>query len=105
MNRSLIFCLFFAFLIMVAVPLFSALPPFVQRAREIETIVSDPALYQMLGSAEAIEQIVKVEGGYLILTRNFLVRAEVEYFSTRRPGPASYQIHFKEPVPLREYFH
>lgn len=81
---------------------YAVLPPFAQSLREIDAIVSDPELYRLLGSAEAFQQILKTEGGYAVLTKNYYLRVDVQYLPTQRIGPVSFQLRYSQPVDLRE---
>ncbi len=80
---------------------YAALPPFAQSAREIDAIVTDPDLYELLGSAEMIEQIIKTDGGFAVISTHYYLRVDVEYLPSRLVGPASFQLRFGQPIDLR----
>jgi hypothetical protein len=80
---------------------YAALPPLAQGIREIDAIVTDPELYQLLGSSEAIQQVIKTEGGYAVLTRNYYLRVNVKYIPNQLIGPASFELRFSQPIDLR----
>lgn len=81
---------------------FAILPPLAQSSRELQTILSDGRFLELLGSAGLLHSIVKTEEGYLIVTRDHALRVDVEYLRTHRIGPASFQLHFHEPVNINE---
>lgn len=83
-----------------------ALPPGVQRTRELLAILKDPRLYELFESVEIIERIEKTETGYRIETDNFSVSIDIKYLSHQGhpPGPAKFELEFKQPV-LRGDFH
>jgi hypothetical protein len=80
--------------------LFAALPPLAQSSREIQAVLSDSQLQTLLGSAEGVQEIIRTEGGYVVMTQNYLLRVDVEYLSASRPGPVPFRLHFQEPVEL-----
>jgi len=73
----------------------AALPPMAQSIREIEAILSDPQLYQILGSAEMIQRIEQIEHGhYIVLTRNHSLQVTLNFIPLGHPGPAKFSIEF-----------
>ena len=80
--------------------LFAALPPLAQSSREIQALVADSRIHTLLGSAEAIEEIIRTASGYVVMTKKNLLRVDVEYQSASRPGPVPFKLHFHEPVEL-----
>ena len=87
-------------LIAVGLPAWALLPPLAQSVREMEAILEDPRLYDLLGSGETIEQILRTPEGYLVLTRRYAVRVELEYSSQRKIGPAEFELYFSDLIPL-----
>jgi hypothetical protein len=75
--------------------LFSALPPLFQNIAEIKAILIDKRLGQLLESGESIEEIKKVDDGYLIITNQHKLLAKVIYKPISRPGPAQFDIDFE----------
>jgi|SRR5579872_5411668 len=76
-----------------------ALPPAIQRMKEIQAIMAHPFLYDHLGASELIESIEKTENGYLIYTQNYSISVEVVYISEgRKIGPVEFRLEFSEPV-------
>ncbi len=87
-------------LFICTLPAWALLPPLAQSVREMEAILEDPRLYDLLGSAESLQQILRTPEGYLILTRKYAVRVELEYAMQRKIGPASFELSFSDPIPL-----
>ncbi len=81
-------------------PRLGALPPAIQRMRELKSILADPFLYDRLGASELIESLEKTDNGYIIHTQNYSVSVEVVYLHEgRKIGPAEFRLEFSEPVP------
>ncbi|MEN9655054.1 MAG: hypothetical protein RL235_1166 [Chlamydiota bacterium] len=83
-----------ALLLFATTSLFAVLSPLAQSAREIDTILSDTRLYDVIGSGEAIVQIIKTEGGYVLLTPQHIVKVDVLYLPSHRVGPIEFKIEF-----------
>ena len=82
--------------------LFAALPPLAQSIREIEPLLVDPRLQEWLRSAVAIQEILYIDGGYLVRTQNYFLRVDVEYLkTTKQAGPILFQLHFHHPIHLK----
>ena len=88
-------------MLMLSGSVYAALPPFAQSLREIDAIVSDPEFYELLGSAEAVQQILKTDGGYAVMTRNYYLRVDVQYLPNQKIGPAAFKLRFSQPIDLR----
>lgn len=86
-------------LILVAMQLqvFALLPPFYEGAKEIDAILSDPALSPLSG--EQILRISKTENGYEIETTNHIVFVIVEMIASESIGPAQFKLSFSELIP------
>lgn len=79
---------------------FQALPPAVQRIRELSALLSDPRLYSALGNADRIESIQRNENGYLIQTEYYTMQVNIKYIEeTRFCGPAKFEFEFCQPIP------
>jgi len=77
----------------------AALPPAVQRSREMEAILTSPELYDLLGPTEMIDSIEKTEEGYLVRTSNFYVEVTIVYLrDVRKIGPVEFRLEFSDPV-------
>ena len=91
------------FLILCAVlvwqtSLSAVLPPLYQGINELKDLLNEPKLGELLQSGEVIEEIKKVDNGYLIITNKHELLAEVVYQTNRRVGPAEYTIVLHQPV-------
>ena len=86
--------------IAVAHPMVAALPPGIQRTRELLALLQDPRLFDLLGSAEMIELIEKTEMGYLLYTDHFKLAVNVHYLprTDRFAGPVKFALEFEQPV-------
>lgn len=82
--------------------LFGALPPLAQSSKEIQAILADPRLQEQLGSAEVIHEIIRTNGGYVVMTQSYSMRVDVHYSNEpRRIGPVSFHLEFYPPVDLK----
>ncbi len=81
---------------------FAALPPLAQSSREIQAMLGDSHMQEYLGSAEMVQNIIRTEGGFAIMTQHYLMRVDVEYKSLGGGfvGPAAFDLHFYPPVDL-----
>jgi hypothetical protein len=82
--------------------LFAVLPPLAQNIREIEAMLADSRFYEALGSPEMIQDIIHIDGGYLVLTQHYALRVEVHYLPAQRIGPAAFELIFQPPMVLKE---
>lgn len=80
-----------------AISSFAALPPLAQSQREIQALLTDPHLQEGLGSAESIQEVIRTETGYVVMTQNYSMRVDVIYGETTRPGPVPFQLQFHPP--------
>jgi hypothetical protein len=92
--KKWIFCLLFASIG------FAALPPLYQTSNEIKEILNDERLYEKLGSASAIQGIIKAANGWVVITNKYYLNVFVEYLPTKRMGPANFELHFSNPIEL-----
>ena len=89
------------FLVCFSWSLFGALPPLVQQGRELEALLAHSSFYESLGSAETLEQIIRTEKGYLILTGHYAMQVEIIYGSSRgQIGPTPFELKFYPPIAL-----
>ncbi len=94
-------------LVFLASTTFAVLPPLAQNTRELQAILADPRLYESLGGAELIRELIRTEEGYLILTQNYAMQVEVIYEGRgdqKWVGPAQFHLEFHRPVALRGSF-
>ena len=91
------FSLFLTFLI-ASQTLFAALPPLAQSIREIQSILSAKEFKDLLNSAESIETISYLDGGYLVITNKSLIEVRIEYLerNDRLAGPLEYRLEFRK---------
>ena len=59
-----------------------------------------PELSQALHSGEIINEISRVENGYLIVTNYNVLFVEVKYIKTDKIGPFRFKLYFHDPMPL-----
>lgn len=91
------------FFLIVAVVLgskgFALLPPLAQSIKEIKAIVGDKRLYNSFEPGEVIQDIIRLEEGYLILTTHYEMVVGVRYnhSTSARVGPARFQLEFHNP--------
>ena len=89
-------------LIFLSSSVFAALPPLEQSSREMQAILTDRQLRQVVGSGESIEEIGKIEGGYLLTTSQHTVFVEVRYQKSEgKIGPAQFELVFHPSSGLR----
>lgn len=87
------------FLVITATALQAVLPPLAESAREIKALVSDPKLYELLGSPEIILSILRTETGYAVKTQHYDLQVDVHYLhSEAMAGPARFEFLFHEPT-------
>lgn len=72
-----------------------ALPPFAQTSREIQAILQSPETHRLIGSAEAILEIIRQENGYLVISTHHELFVEVQYPHTGKIGPADFELVFR----------
>ncbi|MBS0604181.1 MAG: hypothetical protein JSS60_03975 [Verrucomicrobia bacterium] len=87
-----------AVLILASSSVFAALPPLAQSNREIQAILQSPETYRLLGGADPIDQIIRSENGYLLITRKTELLVDISYLHTGKIGPAEFELHFHSPV-------
>ncbi len=73
---------------------FTSLPPLYQGIKEIEAILQSKELFQYLSSADLIEEIVRIEGGYTILTKKKTVYIAVIPKKEKKIGPKAFELEF-----------
>ena len=73
-----------------------ALPPNVQRQREMEAILREA--YKHIPDGESIMQITKTEYGYEIITDHYSIPVEIHFLPQENIGPARFEVIFQRPV-------
>jgi hypothetical protein len=91
------------FFILLASTTFAALPPLAQSTRELQALLADHRLYESLGSAERIKEILRTEHGYLVLTENYALRVDIQYGGghSKVIGPIHFEFNFHSPADLK----
>lgn len=81
---------------------FALLPPLAQSTRELRALLDDNRFYSSLGSAEQIQEIIRNETGYLIVTQNYSMQVDIKYGGRdhRIIGPARFEFTFNPPIEL-----
>jgi len=86
-------------LFLLTTSVYAALPPFAQSTKEIKTLLSEPHLQQLLGSAEPIRHIIRTETGYLLVTNQYTLTVDITYGSTHGiAGPVPFSFTYHEPI-------
>ena len=80
---------------------FSALAPLSQSIREISAILSYPTLSDHLSVSSTVNDILKVDGGYLIITETQVLKVSIEYDKKKRIGAKKFTLNFESPMPLQ----
>ncbi|NGX62912.1 MAG: hypothetical protein KR126chlam6_00314 [Candidatus Anoxychlamydiales bacterium] len=88
--------LFLIIILLFSTQLHAILPPFYQSVNEIEAILKDSKLQDDADSAYPILEIMKVEGGYIIITSRYQQKIEVKYIPQELMGPAKFELNFLE---------
>jgi hypothetical protein len=86
--------------LLLSINCFAVLSPFYQSTKEIETILKDNRLSDEINQNDEILEIKKVEDGYLIFTKQYLIKAKVNYIPTNLIGPQSFEIEFENKIEL-----
>jgi hypothetical protein len=71
------------------------LPPLWQGAAEIKAIMEDKRFGEHLHSGEIIEEIKRVDSGWLIRTNQNQLQVIVTYLPAATPGPTEFSLHFE----------
>jgi hypothetical protein len=79
----------------LSAPLPALLPPLYQSTAEIKAILSDEKLSDVLQSGDLILDIKRTDNGYLIVTNQREVEAQIVYKKNHAVGPAKFDIVYK----------
>jgi hypothetical protein len=82
-------------LALATAPAFAVLAPIHQSVREIKAIISSPELREYLPSAYGINEIKKVEEGYLVITDVHCLKVNVVTDLPMRIGPKQFHLEFE----------
>lgn len=88
--------------LLAAAPSFAALAPLNESIAEIQAILNNRTLRSSLKTSEAIQEIIRTEDGYLVITNNYQLQIDLKYLPADKPGPQKYELKFHEAVPLEE---
>lgn len=80
---------------------FALLPPLYEGIAEIRAILTDEKLSEVLTSGEVIQEIHKTDAGYMFYTNHHQLNVVVKKLPAQGPGPAKFELEFKEPVSLK----
>ncbi len=56
---------------------------------------------ELIPSGDIIQQLLKVTGGYVLITDKRLIPISVHYQKTKEIGPARFRLEFHEPISLQ----
>ncbi|MGB7978787.1 MAG: hypothetical protein WCF19_06485 [Chlamydiales bacterium] len=87
--------------ILLASTTFGALPPLAQSIRELQALLADGRFYDALGSAGRIQEIIRTEHGYLVITQRYTMEVDIKY-GRGVIGPVPFEFEFHEPVDVEE---
>lgn len=74
--------------------LFSLLPPLAQSLAELRALLEDKRVYGMLGGSEIIEDIIRTDEGYVIVTRSKILPVDITYLKQEHIGPQQFEFYF-----------
>ena len=79
----------------------TAVPPWIQIAREKQRIKTDSKLKELIGETENIK-IKKTTEGYTVFTENHRVDVTIKYLPIDYCGPAEFKLEFGDVLPLNK---
>ncbi len=85
-----VFCL----ALLLSTQLVAALPPFAEAKREIQAILESDKLSEFVPYGDVFEEIVKIDGGYLIVTNKRAVQVIVHFEKNPLIGPPKINLEF-----------
>jgi hypothetical protein len=83
-----------AILSILAMPLCAALPPFAEAKREVKAILESEELAEFIPYSDCLEQIIKTENGYRIITNKREVEATIHYEENSNMGTKKFSIEY-----------
>ncbi len=92
-----------AFFISIASTMFAVLPPLAQSTKEMRAILNDSQLYQMLGSSQNIQEMSRTDFGWVVKTQDLALEIDVIYTPQKQPGPAQFELRFRQPVEVSRW--
>lgn len=97
MRKTLFTLLFIG---MMSSPVFAILSPIHQSVKEIDAILWSRELSQHFNQADTIQEIKRVDNGYVVITEDKQMMVEVIYIPSQRVGPQEFKLVFH---PARPY--
>lgn len=88
----------FAALIFASPAIFAALPPLARSNVEIQAILQSQETYRILGGGERIDQLIRTENGYLLITAHKELLIDVHYLHSGKIGPGEFELLYHTPV-------
>ena len=78
---------------MIAAPALAALPPWVERGREIAAVAQDPGVLELTGT-RLIEEVRYVDADqYEVVAEGCTVQVQLETESSQAIGPRQFSVH------------
>lgn len=82
--------------------LFAALSPLNESIVEIGAILKNPKLTDSLPTTENLQEIIRAENGYLVISDNYQMAVDIAYQPATQPGPQKFTLTFHSPEPLQQ---
>lgn len=76
--------------------LFAALAPLQQSIREMQSVLMYPGLNDLISQSDQIQEITRVSDGYLVITKEKVIKGKVIFHKGKRIGPKKFTIKFYE---------
>lgn len=97
----------FFILVCYCSPVFSLLPPLAQSLVEMKAVLSSKELYSAFDTSETIQEITRVEDGFLVITegQEMFVAVHYDKISEKKVGPQKFSLEFHSPRPFSFHLH
>lgn len=82
--------------------LFAALSPLNESIAEMNAILKNPKLTDSLPTTETIQEFLRTENGFLLITDNYQMAVDLAYQPSTQPGPQKFSLTFHSPEPLQQ---
>lgn len=90
------------FLLLLAQPTFALLSPLNQSIEEIHTLIVSKELQNYLPQSEGLQEVLRIDNGYLLKTATLQMVVEIIYLPMQRPGAQAYKFVFHEPTKVED---
>ncbi len=80
--------------------LFAVLSPLDESIVEIQAVLNNTKM-KSLKTSESIQEIIRSEKGFLVITDNYQMQVDINYQPVTRPGPQTFELNFHAAVPLQ----